>query len=407
MNSFAGSNSELAADHNRGVILRTIQRYQPLSRTELAQRTGLTKQAVARIAGRLIADGLVIEAGRRHGAPGQPAIELEIDPAGACAVGIGMARDHVTFVALDAAGTMRGRLHYDIHYILPDQFFELTQEALATFRHRRLVDPDRLAGIGLAIPDWLGEIPFPKMPAEFTAWDRVDVRQRFAEFTTLPIFIDNDATAATIGELNYGLGVESRSFFYIFIGSGLGGGVVLDGVCYHGTGGLSGEIGWMPALVADKGRGGSVEPLGQVISLFILYEFLAEHGIEISHPHQLLLLDRRGRDLVSQWLRDKAVHLAEAAIQIGLLIDPDAILTGGRLPIRLIDELLVNVHDHLAQSGRKAPPIYRAAGSENAAALGAATMPLAEVLRLEARDRAQRTRLPHTGHHTVAGDLAR
>src|SRR5690606_3702736 len=104
-------------------------------------------------------------------------------------------------------------------FMLPDGFFAEMKEALKTFRRRRAIDETRLAGIGVAIPDWLGEIPFIGMPEDYRLWRSVDLRERFARFTAHPILIDNDATAAAIGELTYGLGSEIRSFFYIFFGS--------------------------------------------------------------------------------------------------------------------------------------------------------------------------------------------
>lgn len=402
MNDLAGSNSELAASHNRGVILRAIQRHQPISRSELAQRSGLTKQTVTRITERLIGERLVLEARRRHGAPGQPAIELEINPDGCHAIGAYVARDHVTVVAVDASGAVRGRIHHEVPFALPETAVSLVEDAVSTFKRRRTIDERRLAGLGLALPDWLGEIPFPGMPAEYAGWTGYDIRARFAETTDLPVYIENDAIAAAIGELNYGLGMESRSFFYIFIGAGLGGAVVLDGVCHHGVTGLSGEIGWLPTLAAHRPEGKRVQPLGQLVSLYVIYEFLARHRIIVTRPSDLLNLDTRGRALVSDWLREVAFYVAEAAIHIGLLIDPDAVVIGGRLPVRLVDEMLLYVNEYLARDPRPAPAIHRAAGSEDATALGAATMPLAEVLRLESYDPAQLSRQPLTGLPPVA-----
>ncbi len=406
MNDLAGSNSELAASHNRGVILRAIQRHQPISRSELAHRSGLTRQTVTRITERLIGEKLVLEARRRHGQPGQPAIELEINPDGCHAIGAYVARDHVTVVAIDASGAVRGRIHHEISYALPETAIDLIEDAIATFKRRRTIDERRLAGVGLALPDWLGEIPFPGMPEDYAAWTGYDIRARFARFTDLPLYIENDAIAAAIGELNYGLGVESRSFFYIFIGAGLGGAVVLDGMCHHGVTGLSGEIGWLPTLASNQPEGSRVQPLGQLVSLYVLYDFLGRHGIQVARPADLLGLDTRGRALVSDWLREVARYIAEAAVHIGLLIDPDAVVIGGRLPVRLVDEMLLYVNEFLARDSRPAPAIHRAAGSEDATALGAATMPLAEVLRLESYDAAQLRRQPLTGLPPQAAPFA-
>ncbi|WP_062119383.1 ROK family transcriptional regulator [Aureimonas sp. AU40] len=395
----AGSNSGLAASHNQAVVLRTIRWNQPISRTELAQRCGLSKQAVARITEKLIDDGLVMEARRRYGLRGQPAIELEIDPQGCSAVGIGLGRDHLTIVAVDALGRVQDRVHREARYLLPDAFFAEVREALKSFRRRRAVDESRLSGIGVAFPDWLGRIPFIGMPERYALWEATDIRAGLAEITDRPIFIDNDATVAAIGETNYGLGAEIRSFFYIFIGAGLGGGVVLDGAAYHGAGGIAGEIGWLP--VAPDGGEGPVRPLGEVVSLFLLYEFLKSHGFHVDEPQQLLALDERGRALVAEWLRRAARPLAEAAIDIGLTLDPDAVVIGGRLPVTLMDRLIQHVHEALAEDPRPSPHVYRAAGSEDAAALGAAAMPLAHALRLESADPAQLTRSPLRGRALV------
>ena len=72
----------------------------------------------------------------------------------------------------------------------------------------------------------------------------------------------------------------------------------------------------------------------------------------------------------------------------------EAVLIGGRFPVRLIDELLIHVHQELGRLGVPAPALHRAACSEDAAALGAAAMPLAHRLGLPSADPAQRTRVP-------------
>lgn len=378
----AGSNGEQAALHNRGVVLRAIHRGGAISRTEIARQSGLTKQAIARIAERLIDEGLVVEARRRFGLRGQPAIELEINPSGAFSVGANIDRDHLTIVAMDATGAVRARIHHEKRFIMPEEFLALMRNALANFRNKRAIDEARFAGLGIAIPDWLGEVPVIGRPAEYRAWTDFDIVGELGELTRHPVYIANDANSAAAGELQFGLGRESRTFFYILANACLGGGLVLDGVQHRGTAGLSGEIGWLPTGTA--GNGG--ELLGKVFSLFLLYEHLAAHGVSASEPRDLLNLDPRGRALVSQWLKDVSRHIAEAVVHVGLIVDPDAIIIGGRFPVRLLDELLLHVHERL--EGMEHPPVHRAGVSEDTAALGAAAMPLAETLMLRSADAA-------------------
>jgi predicted NBD/HSP70 family sugar kinase len=395
-----GSNSEQAREHNRALVLQAIHRDAPISRAEIARQSGLTKPGIARIVDKLLDEGLIMEARRRHGLRGQPAIELEINPEGCFSIGVDIDRDHLTILAVDAIGSVRGRVHHETRFMLPDEFVELTAEAISYFRRSRLIDEARLSGIGVAIPDWLGELPVIGKPENYTQWTDFDVRAALSELTSHPIFIDNESNAAAMAELDYGLGAESRSFFYIYICACTGGGLVLDGMRHRGAMGLSGEIGWLP--VTDDGPSrGKVQPLGEIFSLSFLYDYLRQHEVHATKPQDLLTLDRRGRELVSTWLKRMSVYLAEAVAHIGLIVDPDAVVVGGRLPVRLVDELLRYVNAHLANGDPNLPSVHRAS-TEDAAALGAAAMSTAATLMLGSVDPAQRTRLPLQIHERIA-----
>ena len=389
-----GANVEDAGEYNRGVVLRCIHRQAPISRAEIARQTGFTKPAIARIVDRLLDEGLIIEARRRHGLRGQPAIELEINPDAFFAIGINIDRDHLTILAVDAVGNVRARVHHEKRYILPAEFMQLTADAISHFQRSRLIDDAHLAGIGLAMPDWLGEISFLGKPDDYGEWLDFDVRTALENLTQHPVFIENETNAAALAELDYGLGAESRSFFYIAINACPGGGLVLDGYGHRGAMGLSGEIGWLPIADARDKKAQKVELLGEIFSLFFLYKFLGEQGIEVSVPHDLLTLDARGKALVSQWLKGMSAHLAVAVKHIGMIVDPDAIILGGRLPIRMIDELLRYVHGHLNVGDTALPTLHRASLGEDASAIGAAAMPMAAALMFASADKVQRTRSP-------------
>jgi predicted NBD/HSP70 family sugar kinase len=394
--SYAGANGEQAAALNRAIILNAIHRGGPISRTEIAKRSRLTKQAVTRIVDKLLDEGLVMEARRRQGLRGQPAIELEIDPEGAFAIGANIDRDHLTIVAVDAVGNVRGRIHHEVRFLLPDAFVKLMEDAVSSFLRRKVITESRLAGIGLAIPDWLGEVQVIGLPETYGQWSGFDVRAALSHITEHPIYIDNDANAAALGEIEYGLGTEMRSFFYILVSACLGGSLVIDGVRHKGAGGLGGEIGWLPTAAKTGPFAGETRPLGDMLSMLMLINDLTQDGVQITTPADLLTLDARERSLLSAWLKKMAVNLAEAVSDIGMVVDPDGIILGGRLPVRLIDELLLYVHEEISRRGAIAPSLHRAAASEDAAALGAAAMALADRLCLPSADPAHLTRSPLT-----------
>lgn len=389
----SGSSAGQASGHNRGLVIRAIRMGSPISRAEISRRTGLTKPTIATIVDKLLDEGLVLEARRRHGLRGQPAIELEINPDGCFSIGIDIDRDHMTVLAIDAVGAVRGRVHHEKAHILPDEFVRLTAEALSHFQRGRLIDEARLAGIGLAIPGWIGEIQFPGKPEGYECWADFDVRSALAELTGKPLYIDNESNAATMAEYEYGFGAESNTFFYIYVSACTGGGLILDGRCHQGVMGLGGEISWTMVGEGDGLSDGDPVPLGHVFSLLLLLEFLQQHGYDVTCAADLTNTDDRGRALITQWLKRASIHLAEAVRHVALIVDPDAVILGGRLPLRLADELIQLVHEQLAHHDHHLPTIHRAA-VPHAAALGAAAMPLSGVFASPMADPRQQTRVP-------------
>ncbi len=105
---------------------------------------------------------------------------------------------------------------------------------------------DQIAGIGIGAPGPLDNrtgIVFK--PPNLPGWDRVPLRFLFKEHFNLPIFVENDANAAGLGEYMFGAGRGSKDMVYLTISTGIGGGVIVDGKIMEGTGGTAGELGHM------------------------------------------------------------------------------------------------------------------------------------------------------------------
>ncbi|MFE5299807.1 ROK family protein [Streptomyces sp. NPDC056632] len=103
----SGANLPALRSHNAALVLDLLRTAGEggISRLELAERTGLTPQAVSKITARLRAEGLAAEAGRRASTGGKPATVLRLVPAAAHAIGLHLDRDELTAVLLDLAGT--------------------------------------------------------------------------------------------------------------------------------------------------------------------------------------------------------------------------------------------------------------------------------------------------------------
>jgi len=112
--------------------------------------------------------------------------------------------------------------------------------------------PEYFAGIGLGVPGAVdaekGVLSYPpNLPgwAIFPLRDELQQCLREKEQLAMPVLIDNDANMAAFGEAVYGAGKEFRDFVMVTLGTGVGGGIVLNRKLYRGTNGTAGEVGFM------------------------------------------------------------------------------------------------------------------------------------------------------------------
>jgi len=373
----SGTNLERAADHNQRVTLHAIRVGGSLTRVELAQITGLTGPAIANITRRLLQDGLIQEAGQRRGGRGQPPTKLEVKRDACYSIGVNVDRDHITLVLVDFAGETLARRSEEVDFALPDDVRAFYRRSIKPMLRGAGVDPAKLVGLGVAVPDDLGSVDLPGRPAAYDAWERVDMAALFAEPLALPVFVENDAAAAATGEMQLGRGQRLSNFFYILISSGLGGGVVSDGVYARGAHGRSGELGFMLA----PGEGGTREQVQKLVSRSGLQEHLARDGVAIAAALAPDASDA-ARASVDAWLDRAARQLCTPLDAISCLIDPAAVLIGGRLPAALVESLAERVNALLGEitDAPAVAPVERAALSEDAPAVGAAILPFSHFL---------------------------
>lgn len=369
--SLSGTNLERAGDYNQRIVLQAIRLTDETTRSDLARVTGLTPPTIVNITKRLIDLGLVKPAGRLQGKRGQPAMRIVIDPDGAFAIGLNIDRDHITLVTLDLAGKIRSRHTREIAFALPETVVGYVREMLPQLLDEGGIDRERILGVGVALPDDLGRISLPHRPKEYDAWDDIDLSALLREVLPWPLHADNDAASAALGEVHLGNGIALPSFFYLLISAGLGGGLVIDRSYVRGADSRSGEIWAMP----DPARGDGVN-VQDTVSLSALYARLEAQGQEVDRPEALIDGPAEQEAVILKWLDDAADALVQPLIAVNCLINPAAILIGGRLPGKLVDGLVERLNARMA--GRQLPavaPVQRAGASDDASAIGAAIIP--------------------------------
>jgi predicted NBD/HSP70 family sugar kinase len=382
----SGTNLEYTRSYNQRVVLEAIRLFEPVSRAEIARHTGLTIQTVSNIVGELVERGVVEASSRRFGRRGQPALEITLNPEGAFSIGLHLDRDHFTGVLVDLRGQVHQQMHHELDFPTPDEALPLLRRSVQHLIAARALQPERLWGIGLGLPGPI-EAETGKLvaPPNFPGWDGISVAEALTQEPGLPVYVENDATAAAIGERWYGAGRLMNHFFYVYFGVGLGGGLVLNGHPYRGHWGNAAEFGHVP--VEPGGRPcpcGGVGCLEQYVSMAALYKAMHQEGLAVRRPEDLEALFREKNPALLRWLEEAARYLVPALVAVENLLNPEAIFFGGRLPGPLLDYLLEQLAKLLPSRRMRGlphhPRLERAQATGDAACLGAATLPFYETI---------------------------
>lgn len=369
----AGSNIEHAGLHNQRVVLHAIRVAGAATRAEIARETGLTPATVSNITNRLLETGFLQPAGQRRGERGQPATRLVVSPTAAFSIGVNIDRDHLTMIAVDFGGTVRARISCEMAFPMPDDVATFYRDNVRRLLRDADIAPDLVSGIGVALPDDLGAVDLPGRPVNYDIWTTLDVAGLFEGPIDVPVIVDNDAAAAAIGEMQFGMGQQHSSFFYLLVTFGLGGGVVVNSLYDHGANGRSGEIGF---LTVDDGNAGRTQ-LQNIVSLAGLSRAFADAGLGSINVRQADMRDPRVEAVAQAWVERAAKALVEPLIAVSCLLDPAVVLIGGRLPIALVGRLAEQANAMLLLHGHHAPalaPVQAATLAEDSPAVGAALL---------------------------------
>lgn len=236
---------------------------------------------------------------------------------------------------------------------------------------------DKIAGVGIAAPfelwSWAKEVGAPE--GEMDVWRDIDLRQEVADAIDYPVFLQNDATSACGAEMVFGNGQAYPDFLYVFIGSFIGGGVVLNSALFSGRTGSAGSIGPLPV----QGQDGKTVQLLKIASIFVLEDLLRARGID---PKPLWFSTDEWIDFgepLEIWVRNTGAALAQAVIAAASIIDFSTVIIDGGFPgwvrSRIVQATRSALTSHDLQ-GVAVPDIIEGAVGSQARAIGGASLPL-------------------------------
>ncbi|MEL6530807.1 MAG: ROK family protein, partial [Pseudomonadota bacterium] len=265
---------KLNDSHRRIAML--IRQYQPVTRAQLARLADLGSGPITQVTRDLVLAGLVKEGERIKGGRGQPALPLMLDPSGTLSFGVGMIPGRLRIVAIDFAGEVIDEELAPASSNGPESIVAIVRASIDRIcRKARLIDPDRILGVGFAVPGFFfADHAHVRTVEEHSTWRAENLQSLFSAELGHQCWVENDATAAAIAEY-YRANAAPQSLITLLINYGIGAGLVLDGRAYRGRFGNAGEIGAFFPL--DKPRPSGTD----------LIKFMREWGINVASLDQV------------------------------------------------------------------------------------------------------------------------
>lgn len=384
----------------RGRILELVRSSGPTSRTELAVASGLTQAAISNIVKELLREGLMVEVGHAASTGGKPRTLVQLNPDSRLGIGVLLGAESITFVVCNLAGELVSRLKtIGAKGRAPEDVVSGIAESVR-FLIGDIADTAPVVGIGLAMPGPVdreaGVVTRALAHHGWLGWAGFPLRTELTKATGLPVAIDNDATAAGVGEYWLGASGDSSAYACVYMSTGIGAGLVVDGTPYRGISSNAGELGHVSIDPSGKlcpcGNRGCLELVASPEAIVARAKQEAAAGsLNMSFTgnveedlSRLGILATRGDVGANEILRSGADLLAVGVVTLANLFDVGLIVLSGPAFVSTGSVYLDSVGGALRSSAmvRDVHPVRVEVSSSarDSAALGAAVLVLQEQL---------------------------
>lgn len=359
---------------NVWVVFEEIHRNGPVSRSHIAELTGLSKQAISNLVNELQEEGFIQEEKPIINGVGKPSTPLTINPSALYSIGLHLDFGRLFVVATD----LNGRVLVRQTHLLETRAPEHTLEPVAALVDNIIALPQlgtrKLLGIGLAMPGLFGVAGLG--PTRLRGWNGVAFSRLLAQRLGRQVSFNSESTASAIAEQRFGCARPFNNFAYIFVGNGVGTGLIIDGRPVIGATGNAGDFGHV--IVRPHGREcicGKKGCLETYISSASLIDNCA--------PASATMVRQEDKNAYlnspafARWLDDTAEPFRTGINIIENLLDPETIIVGGDVPGWLIDELLGRLKPLYPSPGsrqRNNDRVLKGLLGEDVAAIGAAAL---------------------------------
>jgi N-acetylglucosamine repressor len=355
---------------NRALLLDLIRREKTVTRTDLARRSALTKPTVSAIVDTLIDEGLVHEVGFgvSTSRKGRRTRLLELNNAAAAFVGIHFGVRHTSLAVADARGQIRANRMIGSFRGQPDRAVQALRPLVKEALREAKLPRSRLAGIGVTVPGLVDHATGACVLAPNLRWYDVPLRKTLTAEFRAPVAVRNVMHAGAIAEGRLGAARGVRSFAWVYVGSGIGAAIVVDGRVYYGKQGYSGELGHCTVMdngaLCGCGRTGCLETVASGTAIEAAARAsLGGAGATRSgrssrelDAHAVAIAARAGQPEARRILARAGEYLGMGISYLLNLLNPEMVVLGGRV-IQAGESLMQPVRESVARHAMRAEGI--------------------------------------------------
>ncbi|MDD5697281.1 MAG: ROK family transcriptional regulator [Victivallaceae bacterium] len=309
-------------------LLWLIKEHKQISRAELAKLTGLTRPTVSSIIADFVGKQLVVESGKGESCGGKRPIMLKLNPGACFAVGIDLGDDYlIRGVLCDLCGNIvaREELEYENEFEI---ILQVLEDLIALLAAR--VPREKIKGVGIAVSGIVDTESNEVVNSSTLDIEKKQLARRLAQRCRFSVFLENRPNAAALAETQFGAGKAFSNLVYITSGRGVGAGIVINGKIFRGSFGTAGEIGEIRIPVLNEDgifERHCLEDLTRASAVCARAGKIKKRQLRYG---EVLEYYRTGDPAIVALLDETAEYMAYAAQIVADLLNPEAIILGGR-----------------------------------------------------------------------------
>ena len=370
---------------NQKKILRLLYRNNQLTKQEIAQMLNISIPTVISNSRELMKQGFLEVAGVAESTGGRKPTIVKFIPTSRYSFGIWVTKEKIRIILTD----LNFKIIDEINFNMIDQLYDFRDIIVKVSKYIRdiinnfSISPNKILGIGFSLPGTVDEDKMLLKNVPNFGMKNICFNE-FKDYFEFPLYIENEANASAYAEAFLNFNDTKSSLVFISITEGIGTGIIVDGDIYKGFNKRAGEFGHMTIVKNGRecncGKKGCWELYASKKALLNEYRTaFDDENKNLDDFLEMSKVDKKAQSILNTYID----FLAEGIKNIILTLDPQNIVIGGEIFSyrNLIEKRLMNkIFENNSFYERKDCTITFSSLKENAAILGAALLPVKEML---------------------------